>query len=232
MIDKIKAAWKTAVGIVAGTALVFSIILGEQLSGAKVTQDEWCKFVSIIGQEENEAVIYYANELRLPNTVGECSKGVCSIAPPGYKCALKWEYKTAEVGKGKSVFKAVVPELVAGSLKAWADKTEGVSWLGGRSEASTKITDDKIPDPQLVMEAVSKCWWTSTDATTGKPVLCRNGLKYGPGIGGSEPCTYGGKILPCTSTDSPGAVLLKSDFAWGDVKEITVADAIEVVLVK
>lgn len=206
MWPKIKRTLQAAAALViAGTALTLALRQAGQAEG--VTCEQWGRAVDGLNNIDQHVIFWLAvsSGTTPPGAfadriIGNCASGVCS-ASPGGQCdyAATYTYELTGAVSGHRVFRVKAHPYFAGALKAWAEGTAGVTWLGTMGEAFTKCKTVFTAAKCINLLSQGQQCWMQADGT-----LCRFGRTYrvnGPGRvtdGACSPAT-GSRPYPCDS---------------------------------
>lgn len=128
--------------------------------------------------------------------------GKYTIGSVDCDASYSWRFKRSDRYNGKRLFKAKPPFRFGKTLKRWCESEAGCDWLGSPRRMPRLL---KALRPAVYLDMIRELSNHFAQETTlphllipGKQVrqTCINGLLYGPGIGGSEPCALDETWVP------------------------------------
>ena len=224
MIEKLKLVWRRAVIIVAigGT---FSAALWQAMQEQDVDCAQWALAAARANDIQEQHVFYTARRqgTTLPDTLGTCAAGVCSITPSGCTGSVQYKFDLGPFvsvgGNNWQVVKIEAHPLVAGRLKAFADANPTtVKWFGSFGQlVSSCLALTTGTNCRNMIAPLHDCW-LQADGT-----LCRYSRTTridGPGLESDGACSpvAGSKPFPCVVSRGAGSESEDAAKLWADAE--------------
>jgi len=222
LLDTFKSVWRRAVVIV-GIGGTFATALYVAMQEQGVDCGQWATVAQHANDVQGQYTYYAARKqgLALPDTLGMCQGGICSITPEGCSDSVQYQIKTGPFvtvgGNNWQVVQIEAHPLVAGRLKAFADDNPtSAKWLGSFGQlVETCLTLTTASNCRQLIAPLSDCW-LQPDGT-----LCRYGITTridGPGQPGDGACqpVNGSRPYPCETTRGPQGAQADFERVWDD----------------
>lgn len=216
---RMRAIWLGAVGIggAFGAALWTSMQLAEPPMGCA----EWAENAATLSAADARHVFYVARRqgTTLPDSLGTCAGGTCTIKPDNCADGIEYEIKTSPwvtvAANQWQVVRIEAHPKVAGRLRAFADSEPGVRWLGtftdATAECRTTMTAAQCRDMFVDIE---DCWALATGDVCRYGQLVRVNTPGDPSPLACPALAANDKPFPCTVARGAGSEWDDLNRAW------------------